>query len=60
MSDQEAEMALALCAYCSGVMRHDYGCRGCDKSIHWFCSDGGAEENEINGHGAHYWCVLLG
>jgi hypothetical protein len=47
---------MALCAKCKGVMNRDYRCIGCDKSIHWFCSEGGEQRNESLGHGAHYWC----
>jgi hypothetical protein len=47
---------IALCAKCSKLMTHDYHCAGCDKSIHWFCSEGDSNENESKGHGAHYWC----
>ena len=47
---------LAPCAKCRGLMNRDYRCSGCDASIHWFCSEGDADENETKGHGAHYWC----
>jgi len=47
---------IALCAKCSKLMTRDYRCAGCDKSIHWFCSEGDSNENESKGHGAHYWC----
>ena len=48
---------MALCANCKGVMNRDYRCIGCDKSIHWFCSEGDEQYNESLGHGAHYWCT---
>jgi hypothetical protein len=38
-------------------MTLDYRCCGCDKAIHWFCSEGDKEINEGKGHGAHYHCV---
>jgi len=47
---------IALCAKCSKLMTRDYRCAGCDKSIHWFCSEGDSNESESKGHGAHYWC----
>jgi hypothetical protein len=47
---------LALYAKCKKIMNHDYHCRGCDKSIHWFCSEGDTSLNELYGHGAHYCC----
>jgi hypothetical protein len=47
---------MALCAKCKGVMNRDYRCIGCDKSIHWFCSEGDGQRNESLVHCAHYWC----
>jgi len=47
---------LALCAICKQLMNHDYCCRGCHKSIHWFCSEGDTSLNESYGHVAHYCC----
>ena len=38
-------------------MTLDYRCCGCDKAIHWFCSEGDKEINEGKGHGAHYYCA---
>jgi hypothetical protein len=35
----------------------DYRCCGCDKSIHWFCSEGDKDINAEKGHSAHYHCI---
>jgi hypothetical protein len=51
--------AVNVCVKCKHRMSPDYLCKGegCGRSIHWFCSEGNAEENEQKGHGKHYWCL---
>jgi hypothetical protein len=44
------------CTKCKNRMSRDYLCQGCEKPIHWFCSEGDKEENEGKGHGKYYWC----
>jgi hypothetical protein len=58
LSGDDAIPLMALCAKCRGLMNRDYRCSGCDASIHWFCSEGDVDENEMKGHGAHYWHVI--
>jgi hypothetical protein len=56
-SEAMVQPRLFPCAGCNLYMNRDYRCSGCDRSIHWFCSEGDFEENERKGHGAHFNCL---
>jgi hypothetical protein len=42
-------ISLYPCVSCNGLMSLDFCCYGCNKAIHWFCSEGNKEINADKG-----------
>jgi hypothetical protein len=43
------QLRLAPCLKCAGPMFYNYLCKGCERPIHWFCSEGDPAMNETLG-----------